>query len=169
MLLGIPNMGATEKEDEESSLSTSISNNVQAKPAMEPTINVPPDKADEDILTQPTTCEQTIVTQLDTECFSIKRVRKSLELKEQEIPKLELSQTADAFQSNVLQEIRDGKYKIRVAPSDLIDFGGQRSFDMTHQLFIQHKGTFVLMFDGRYGLNTRLKEYSQGNITAKGK
>ncbi|XP_076087743.1 uncharacterized protein LOC143058164 [Mytilus galloprovincialis] len=37
---------------------------------------------------------------------------------------------------------------------------------MTHQLFIQHRGTFILMFDGRKGLYTELEEYPQGNITA---
>ena len=36
-----------------------------------------------------------------------------------------------------------------IVPSDLVDFGGQRSFDMTHQLFMRHKGTFVLMFNGK--------------------
>ncbi|VDH97164.1 Hypothetical predicted protein [Mytilus galloprovincialis] len=69
--------------------------------------------------------------------------------------------------ANYFQEICDGTYRIKVAPSDLIDFGGQRPFDMTHQLFIHHKGTFILMFDGRYRLNTPLKEYPQGDITAK--
>lgn len=77
-------------------------------------------------------------------------------------------QTATSIKSNVLQEIRDGTYKVRIAPSDLVDFGGQRSFDMTHQLFIQHKGTFVLMFDGRYGLHSKLEEYQEDSITAKG-
>ncbi|CAG2207288.1 unnamed protein product [Mytilus edulis] len=66
------------------------------------------------------------------------------------------------IQSDILEEIRTGEYKIRIAPSDLVDFGGQRCFDMTHQLFIQHKGTFVLMFDGRYELHKPLDEYPQG-------
>ncbi|CAC5403813.1 unnamed protein product [Mytilus coruscus] len=66
------------------------------------------------------------------------------------------------IQSDILKEIRTGEYKIKIAPSDLVDFGGQRCFDMTHQLFIQHKGTFVLMFDGRYELHTPLEEYPQG-------
>ncbi|VDI45255.1 Hypothetical predicted protein [Mytilus galloprovincialis] len=70
-------------------------------------------------------------------------------------------QKAFTIQSDILKEIRTGKYKIKIAPSDLVDFGGQRCFDMTHQLFIQHKGTFVLMFDGRYGLYKPLEEYPQ--------
>lgn len=71
------------------------------------------------------------------------------------------------IQSDILKELRTGKYKIKIAPSDLVDFGGQRCFDMTHQLFIQHKGTFVLMFDGRYELHTPLEEYRHGE-TGKG-
>jgi hypothetical protein len=50
--------------------------------------------------------------------------------------------------ANIQEQIRKRTYKIEIAPSDLVDFGGQRSFDMTHQLFMRHKGTFVLMFNG---------------------
>lgn len=70
------------------------------------------------------------------------------------------------IQSDILNEVRNGKYKIEIAPSDLIDFGGQKSFDMTHQLFIQHSGSFLLMFDGRFGLNDQLNEYPVG-VNAK--
>ncbi|VDI38043.1 Hypothetical predicted protein [Mytilus galloprovincialis] len=74
--------------------------------------------------------------------------------------------TAISIHKDVLKEVKEGKYKMDIAPSDLVDFGGQRSFDMTHQLFIQHKGTFVLMFNGSIGLYKPLKEYPQGNFTA---
>lgn len=67
---------------------------------------------------------------------------------------------------DILNEVRSGRYKISIAPSDLIDFGGQRSYDMTHQLFIHHSGSFVLMFDGLIGLDTPLKEYPNGKTTA---
>ncbi|XP_071181256.1 uncharacterized protein [Mytilus edulis] len=70
------------------------------------------------------------------------------------------------IQSDILTEVRTGKYKIEIAPSDLIDFGGQKSFDMTHQLFIQHSGSFLLMFDGRVGLHDQLDEYPDG-VNAK--
>ena len=53
----------------------------------------------------------------------------------------------------ILEKIKNRTYKIDIAPSDLVDFGGQRSFDMTHQLFMRHKGTFVLMFKGNIDLN----------------
>ncbi|CAG2245214.1 unnamed protein product [Mytilus edulis] len=74
--------------------------------------------------------------------------------------------TAHSIQQDILDKIKKGSYIMNVAPSDLVDFGGQKSFDMTHQLFIQHKGTFILMFNGRKGLNTELDEYPQGNVTA---
>ncbi|CAC5381564.1 unnamed protein product [Mytilus coruscus] len=67
---------------------------------------------------------------------------------------------------DILNEVRGGRYKISIAPSDLIDFGGQRSYDMTHQLFIHHSGSFVLMFDGLIGLDTPLREYPNGKTTA---
>ena len=69
------------------------------------------------------------------------------------------------IQEDIKQEIRKGKYKIEIAPSDLVDFGGQRSFDMTHQLFMQHKGAFVLMFNGRIDFSVPLDEYKQGETT----
>ncbi|XP_063438422.1 uncharacterized protein LOC134719342 [Mytilus trossulus] len=69
------------------------------------------------------------------------------------------------LQSDILDKVRTGQYKIEIAPSDLIDFGGQKSYDMTHQLFIQHKGSFLLMFDGRFGLHNQLEDYPEG-VTA---
>jgi hypothetical protein len=60
--------------------------------------------------------------------------------------------------ANIQEQIRKGTYKIEIAPSDLVDFGGQRSFDMTHQLFMRHKGTFVLMFNGITDIRVDLGE-----------
>ncbi|VDI64182.1 Hypothetical predicted protein [Mytilus galloprovincialis] len=72
---------------------------------------------------------------------------------------------AFAVRDEILKEVKSGQYKIKIAPSDLIDFGGQRSYDMTHQLFIQHGGTFVVMFDGSRDFHEPLKEYPTGDIT----
>jgi hypothetical protein len=66
---------------------------------------------------------------------------------------------------DIKKEIRKGTYKIEIAPSDLVDFGGQRSFDMTHQLFMRYKGTFVLMFNGNLKLLDTLEEYSNEETT----
>ncbi|XP_063406317.1 uncharacterized protein LOC134690270 [Mytilus trossulus] len=74
--------------------------------------------------------------------------------------------TANSIQDDLLVKIKKGTNIMNIAPSDLVDFGGQKSFDMTHQLFIQHRGTFILMFDGRKGLYTELEEYPQGDVTA---
>ena len=56
----------------------------------------------------------------------------------------------------IQEKIKNGTYEIDIAPSDLVDFGGQRSFDMTHQLFMRKKGTFVLMFNGAIDLSIKL-------------
>jgi hypothetical protein len=60
--------------------------------------------------------------------------------------------------ATIQEKIRNGTYEIEIAPSDLVDFGGQRSFDMTHQLFMRHKGTFVLMFNGKTDIRGGLGE-----------
>ncbi|VDI45415.1 Hypothetical predicted protein [Mytilus galloprovincialis] len=74
--------------------------------------------------------------------------------------------TAHSIQDDLLEKSKKENYRLSISPSDLVDFGGQKSFDMTHQLFIQHRGTFILMFDGRKGLYTELEEYPQGDVTA---
>jgi len=66
---------------------------------------------------------------------------------------------------DIKEEIRKGRYKIEIAPSDLVDFGGQRSFDMTHQLFMRYKGTFVLMFNGQIDFSVPLAEYKEKETT----
>jgi hypothetical protein len=68
---------------------------------------------------------------------------------------------------DIKEELRKGNYKVKIAPSDLVDFGGQNSFDMTHQLFIQHKGEYILMFNGRYDFCDPLPEYPQGDVTTE--
>ncbi|XP_063414910.1 uncharacterized protein LOC134696882 [Mytilus trossulus] len=72
---------------------------------------------------------------------------------------------AYAVRDDILKEIKSCKYKIKIAPSDLVDFGGQRSYDMTHQLFVQHGGTFIVMFDGSRDFFAPLKEYPTGDIS----
>ena len=69
------------------------------------------------------------------------------------------------IQEDIKQEIKNGTYKIEIAPSDLAGFGGQMFFDMTTQLFMRYKGTFVLMFNGIIDLFVPLDEYKQGETT----
>jgi anti-sigma28 factor (negative regulator of flagellin synthesis) len=68
---------------------------------------------------------------------------------------------------DIKEELRKGNYKVNIAQSDLVDFGGQKSFDMTHQLFIQHKGEYILMFNGRFEFCDPLPEYPQENVTTE--
>ncbi|XP_076073079.1 uncharacterized protein LOC143044801 [Mytilus galloprovincialis] len=102
-----------------------------------------------------------------TECVikdkSMHMSHMSVSLATNEIQTLECERLQ--IQSDILEEVRNGQYRIEIAPSDLIDFGGQKSYDMTHQLFIQHSGTFLLLFDGRFGLHSQLGEYPEG-VTA---
>lgn len=72
------------------------------------------------------------------------------------------------IQEEILEQIRKGEYRMEVAPSDIVDFGGQTAFDMTHQLFIRRRGIVLLMFDGSKDMDTELKEeYSESHVTTK--
>jgi hypothetical protein len=68
---------------------------------------------------------------------------------------------------DIKKELRKRNYKVNIAPSDLVDFGGQKSFDMTHQLFIQQKGEFILMFNGKLDFCDPLPEYPQEDVTTE--
>lgn len=70
------------------------------------------------------------------------------------------------IQDDMLKEILQGKYKMDIAPTTLWDFAGQNEFSATHQVFIQCRGTFVLMFDGRYGLHDPLEFYKPKYMTS---
>jgi hypothetical protein len=77
------------------------------------------------------------------------------------------TQSYITIHKEIKEDVRKGNHKVDIAPSDLVDFGGQNSFDMTHQLFIQHKGEFILMFNGRYDFCDPLPEYPQGDVTTE--
>jgi hypothetical protein len=78
-----------------------------------------------------------------------------------------LKRSYNTIHEKMKDELRKGNYKVNIAPSDLVDFGGQKSFDMTHQLFIQHKGEYVLMFDGRLDFCDPLPEYLPEDVTTE--
>ncbi|XP_052061242.1 uncharacterized protein LOC127701418 isoform X4 [Mytilus californianus] len=48
----------------------------------------------------------------------------------------------------VRSECNKGTYEMVVVPIDLWDFGGQKIYHMTHQLFISSRGVFILIFNG---------------------
>ncbi|XP_071140776.1 uncharacterized protein [Mytilus edulis] len=53
----------------------------------------------------------------------------------------------------IFQAIKEGKYKQNLVFFDIWDFGGQKEFYMTHQLFITSRGLFVLMFNACHSLH----------------
>ncbi|CAC5381004.1 unnamed protein product [Mytilus coruscus] len=172
LLLGNPNIEARQMESKQSIVSTNIQKRVPEQSKVDHDLSRPSEKVAKSNSAKQLTDQTAAQRELGSpkgykrQEASQRKDSKGGAISKSTLPQIK-QQTATSIQSNVLQEIRDGTYKIRVAPSDLVDFGGQRSFDMTHQLFIQHKGTFVLMFDGRYGLHSKLKEYQEGPITAK--
>lgn len=72
--------------------------------------------------------------------------------------------TSRKIQTNLLEKMRSGNFKRDKVPCDIVDFGGQRAFDTTHQLFIHHRGLILLMFNGSKDLNKNLNEYEE-NVT----
>ena len=97
---------------------------------------------------------------------SMEYTRKGLSKAQPQAQKMS-KQSYITIHEDIKEELRKGNYKVNIAPSDLVDFGGQKSFDMTHQLFIQHKGEYILMFNGRFDLCDPLPEYPQGDVTTE--
>ncbi|XP_076077014.1 uncharacterized protein LOC143047690 [Mytilus galloprovincialis] len=60
----------------------------------------------------------------------------------------------------VFKSLREGKYKQNIIPIDVWDFGGQKDYYMTHQLFITSRGIFVLVFNGSIDLHKHLPDLS---------
>ncbi|XP_052098003.1 uncharacterized protein LOC127732858 [Mytilus californianus] len=59
----------------------------------------------------------------------------------------------DKIHQLLIKAVKEGKYKQRIVPIDIWDFGGQKDYYMTHQLFITSRGIFVLMFNGSIDLH----------------
>ncbi|XP_071155165.1 uncharacterized protein [Mytilus edulis] len=60
----------------------------------------------------------------------------------------------------VIEVARDGRYKMKIVPIDIWDFGGQKDYYMTHQLFITSRGIFVLMFNGSQNMHQHMPDLS---------
>ncbi|XP_076071515.1 uncharacterized protein LOC143042893 [Mytilus galloprovincialis] len=58
----------------------------------------------------------------------------------------------------IVKAVEEGKYKQKVVPIDIWDFGGQKDYYMTHQLFITSRGIFVLMFNGSIDLHKHIPD-----------
>ncbi|VDI45627.1 Hypothetical predicted protein, partial [Mytilus galloprovincialis] len=58
-------------------------------------------------------------------------------------------------------ECTKGNYEMVIVPIDLWDFGGQKIYQMTHQLFITSRGTFLLIFNGSKEINEEIPDYTE--------
>ncbi|CAG2244110.1 unnamed protein product [Mytilus edulis] len=58
-------------------------------------------------------------------------------------------------------ECNKGNYEMVIVPIDLWDFGGQKVYQMTHQLFITSRGTFLLIFNGSKEINEEIPDYTE--------
>lgn len=58
----------------------------------------------------------------------------------------------------ILKSVQEGTYKQKIVPIDIWDFGGQKDYYMTHQLFITSRGIFVLMFNGNVDLHKHMPD-----------
>lgn len=54
----------------------------------------------------------------------------------------------DKLHQLIISAVKEKKYKENIVPIDIWDFGGQKDYSMTHQLFITSRGIYVLMFNG---------------------
>ncbi|VDI73966.1 Hypothetical predicted protein [Mytilus galloprovincialis] len=66
----------------------------------------------------------------------------------------------DKLHEMVISSIREGRYKQNIIPIDIWDFGGQKDYYMTHQLFITSRGIFVLVFNGSLNLHKHMPDLS---------
>ena len=64
----------------------------------------------------------------------------------------------EKIQELVIEVLKEGKYKQEIVPIDIWDFGGQKDYYMTHQLFITSRGIFVLMFNGSHDIHHHMSD-----------
>ncbi|VDI40873.1 Hypothetical predicted protein [Mytilus galloprovincialis] len=73
--------------------------------------------------------------------------------------------TIDMSEEEIIKLVRSqctlGQYEMVIVPIDLWDFGGQKIYHMTHQLFITSRGTFLLIFNGSRGVHEDIPDYTE--------
>lgn len=69
-------------------------------------------------------------------------------------------QRNDEILQLILKACKNGQYKMKLIPIDLWDFGGQKIYYMTHQLFISSRGIFIIIFDGSKDINKEMSDLS---------
>ena len=80
----------------------------------------------------------------------------------------------DDIISLVRRECKKGDYNMSIIPIDIWDFGGQKIYYMTHQLFISSMGTYVIVFNGSIDINVEVDNLTflpghEGKKTSAGK
>ncbi|CAC5384666.1 unnamed protein product [Mytilus coruscus] len=69
-----------------------------------------------------------------------------------------INMSPDKIHELIVKAVQEGKYRQMVVPIDIWDFGGQKDYYMTHQLFITSRGIFVLMFNGSIALHKHMPD-----------
>ncbi|VDH95044.1 Hypothetical predicted protein [Mytilus galloprovincialis] len=71
----------------------------------------------------------------------------------------------DMSEEDIIELVRSqchkGHYEMVIVPIDLWDFGGQKIYHMTHQLFITSRGTFLLIFNGSKDIHDEIPDYTE--------
>lgn len=100
------------------------------------------------------------VTEKIFEKHGVKQIIKAVTEKSGSELKTDISNNMshDKIHQLILQAVKKGQYKQKIVPIDIWDFGGQKDYYMTHQLFITSRGIFVLMFNGSIGLHKHMPD-----------
>ncbi|VDI06772.1 Hypothetical predicted protein, partial [Mytilus galloprovincialis] len=71
----------------------------------------------------------------------------------------------DMSEEEIIKLVRSqctlGQYEMVIVPIDLWDFGGQKIYHLTHQLFVTSRGTFLLIFNGSRDIHEDIPEYTE--------
>ncbi|CAG2194354.1 unnamed protein product [Mytilus edulis] len=71
----------------------------------------------------------------------------------------------DMSEEEIIKLVRSqctlGQYEMVIVPIDLWDFGGQKIYHLTHQLFVTSQGTFLLIFNGSRDIHEDIPEYTE--------
>lgn len=109
-----------------------------------------------------------IVDEIDTSNVNVAKISKQRvafqkppareKYKEKLIKEVTEELSHDKLHKLVIRSIREGTYKQNIIPIDIWDFGGQKDYYMTHQLFITSRGIFVVVFNGSLDLHKHLPD-----------
>lgn len=80
-------------------------------------------------------------------------------LKTEWMKEIKSDMSHDKIHELVVKAVKEAKYKQMIIPIDIWDFGGQKDYYMTHQLFITSRGIFVLMFNGSVDLHKHMPDF----------